>query len=71
MRLGCVVGFDGMIHALLDRVQNELKNAIIDRQFFLLLGSQYKMPKGWLKEFSFHSYLTLLGLAEAFRRAQS
>lgn len=72
MRLGCVVGFDGMIHALLERVQNELKKRY-NRPAVLLAtgGSQYKMPKGWLKEFSFHSYLTLLGLAEAFRRAQS
>lgn len=52
MRLGCVVGFDGMIHALLERVQNELKKRY-NRPAVLLAtgGVSIRCPKAGSRNF--------------------
>ncbi len=72
MQLGCVVGFEGMLKALLARVTKELMgNAKVRPKVVFTGGSSGSLPRGWLRRARFDGDLLLRGLAEAFRRAQS
>ncbi len=69
MRLGCSVGFAGMIRALLDLVLTELeKRGELHPRVIATGGSCGNLPRAWIGEIQFEPDLTLQGLAEAFRR---
>lgn len=69
MKLGCAVGFEGMIRALLERVQRELKErGEGPAKVVATGGSAGMLPKTWLSDIEFNPHITLLGLAEAFAR---
>lgn len=70
MRLGCAVGFEGMIGALLKRVRKEMKKqGHRDITVVATGGSAGSLPRAWLGPITFRPNLTLRGLAEAYRRA--
>ncbi|MGF1447808.1 MAG: type III pantothenate kinase [Opitutales bacterium] len=69
MQLGCVVGFEGMLQALLARVTKELTGgAKVRPKVVFTGGSSGSLPRSWLKRARFDGDLLLRGLAEAFRR---
>lgn len=69
MQLGCTVGLAGMIHGLLDWVREALKEkGIGESQVVITGGSRQYLPPSWLQDIPYSPHLTLLGLAEAYRR---
>lgn len=69
MKLGCAVGFQGMIRALLDRVRAELEQrGESDPKIIATGGSAGALPKTWEPEIAWEPDITLLGLEEAFHR---
>ncbi len=69
MKLGCAVGFEGMIRALLERVQRELRERGEGQAKVVATGGSAGMlPQTWLSDIEFNPHITLLGLAEAFVR---
>lgn len=72
MKLGCAVGFSGMIEALLKRVLEEMASLGHHRVSVVATGGSVgNLPRAWLDELQFDPDLTLKGLAEAFRRTES
>jgi len=70
MKVGCSVGFAGMIQALLERVRAELYQAgAREVQVVATGGSAGSLPKAWLGTIRYRPNLTLRGLAEAYRRS--
>lgn len=70
MKLGCAIGFSGMIRALLNQVLEEMKRlGHTDVNVVATGGSVGSLPRHWLDELKFDIHLTLKGLAEAFCRA--
>ena len=68
MKLGCSVGFDGMIRTLLERVLQELgKTEQAPIKVLGTGGSLGMLQSTWLETIEFHPDLTLLGLANAFK----
>ncbi len=71
MKIGCSVGFTGMIRAILDRLLAELKQrGECDVKVVATGGSAGQLPKAWLGEIQFDPDLLLRGLEEAWKRAQ-
>ena len=69
MKLGCAVGFEGMIRALLDRVLRELRErGEGPAKVVATGGSAGMLPQTWLSDIEFNPHITLLGLAEAYAR---
>ncbi len=69
MKLGCAVGFEGMIRALLERVQRELRERGEDEAKVVATGgSAGILPQTWLSDIEFNPHITLIGLAEAYAR---
>lgn len=71
MKLGCAVGFSGMISALLQRVFNQLKAQGIAKKPKVIGtgGSAGKLLKDAVPDIVLEPNMILLGLAEAFRRS--
>lgn len=70
MQLGVAVGFSGMIDALLQRVIDELIGRGEPRPVVLSTGGSIaNLTKDWAHKSEFVENLTLMGLAEAYRRA--
>lgn len=69
MKLGCAVGFSGMIDALLRTVLAELeKNGVRNPTLIATGGVAGILPKDWLSRIRWEPHVTLHGLEEAFRR---
>ncbi len=72
MKIGCTVGFAGMIKALLERVLDEMRQRG-DTQVKVVAtgGNVGNLPRAWLGEIEFDPDLLLRGLHEAWRRRPS
>jgi type III pantothenate kinase len=71
MQLGCVVGFAGMIRALLERVRRELRETGAPAPKVVCTGgAAASLPLDWLGRAHFDEDLLLRGLAEGFRRSR-
>ncbi|MGA2052201.1 MAG: type III pantothenate kinase [Opitutales bacterium] len=69
MKIGCAVGFAGMIRALLDLVLKELRErGDGDVTVVATGGSAGNLPKAWLGDIRFDPDLLLRGLEVAWRR---
>lgn len=69
MQLGVVIGFSGMIDALLKRVQEELESKGEPEPVVLSTGGSIaNLTRDWSTKSEFVENLTLLGLAVAARR---
>ena len=69
MKLGCAVGFQGMITALLDRVRKELKvQGEGEPKLYATGGSAGALAKDWAEGIQWLPDPTLIGLAEALRK---
>jgi type III pantothenate kinase len=68
MELGCVIGMEGMIRALLLRVRKEL-NRLGERNPTVITtgGSAGILPKTWLPDITFNPGIALIGLARAYQ----
>ena len=67
MKIGCVVGFEGMIQSLLDCVRTELNQLWHSEPTIIATGgSAGILPQKWLKDIEFNPDITLQGLAAAF-----
>lgn len=72
MKLGCAIGFSGMVRALLDQVLAEMgRLGHMEVKVVATGGSVGNLPRQWLAELKFDVDLTLKGLAEAFRRSEA
>ncbi len=69
MRAGCALGFAGMIGALLDAVILEMTKAEAPEPAVLVTGgASVYLPASWRHRVRHEPNLTLLGLAESYRR---
>lgn len=69
MRSGCALGFAGMIGALLDGVSAELvKSGSVAPKVVVTGGAAIYLPASWKNRVLHEPHLTLLGLAEFYRR---
>jgi len=69
MRAGCAIGFSGMIGALLDAVTAEMERRGDGRPQVLFTGGASDfLPDTWRARVRHEPGLTLIGLAESFRR---
>ena len=69
MKLGCAVGFSGMIESLLRTVLAELrKNGVPEPTLIATGGVAGILPKEWLARIRWEPHITLHGLEAAFRR---
>ncbi len=67
MKLGCMVGFEGMVRSLLDCVKCELKKLGHSEPAVIATGGSVGiLPQSWKNDIAFNSDITLLGLALAF-----
>ncbi|MFN5806049.1 MAG: type III pantothenate kinase [Opitutia bacterium] len=72
MRAGCSIGFSGMIGALLDAVTAEMERRGEGRpQVIFTGGASDFLPDSWRARVRHEPGLTLLGLAESYRRSRS
>ncbi len=72
MRAGCAIGFSGMIGALLDAVTAEMERRGDGRpQVVFTGGAADFLPDAWRARVRHEPGLTLIGLAESFRRSAS
>lgn len=70
MRSGCALGFAGMMGGLLDGVTAELmRQGSPAPKVIVTGGAAIYLPAAWRDRVSHEPHLTLLGLAEAHRRA--
>ena len=70
MRSGCALGFAGMIGALLDGVSAELiKSGSVAPRVVVTGGAAIYLPATWKNRVMHEPHLTLLGLAEFYRRS--
>ncbi|MDR0535766.1 MAG: type III pantothenate kinase [Puniceicoccales bacterium] len=70
MKLGCAVGFSGMIGALLDTVLTQLAAWGVAQPSILATGGTAgALPKSWASRIRWEPHLTLLGLEAVFWRA--
>lgn len=70
MRAGCALGFAGMIGALLDGVVAELaKSGNPVPKVIVTGGAAIYLPASWKARVQHEPHLTLLGLAEFYRRS--
>lgn len=71
MKLGCAVGFAGMIEALLVRVLEELTKWGVENPTLIATGGVAGiLPKAWLDRIRWEPDITLHGLEEAFLRGR-
>lgn len=71
MRAGCALGFAGMIGALLDGVVAELKKSGSPTPKVVVTGgAAIYLPAEWKTRVQYEPHLTLIGLAEFYRRTQ-
>ncbi len=71
MKLGCAIGFSGMVRALLDQVLLEMRRLGHPSVNVVATGGSVgNLPREWLAELRFDVDLTLKGLYEAFRRSE-
>ena len=69
MKLGCAVGFAGMIDALLVRVLAELETWGVKNPVIIATGGVAGvLPKSWSDRIRWEPHITLHGLEEAYRR---
>lgn len=69
MRAGCSIGFAGMVGALLDNVAGEVRRQEGREPAVLTTGGAAAfLPAAWAGRARHVPHLTLLGLAESFRR---
>ncbi len=69
MKIGCTVGFAGMIRAILDRLLQELKQRGEGEIHIVATGgSAGQLPRAWIGEIKFDPDLLLRGLEEAWQR---
>lgn len=69
MKSGCVLGFTGMIGALLDGVVLEMtKSGSPEPKVIVTGGAAVYLPKSWQSRVQHEPHLTLIGLAEFYRR---
>ncbi len=69
MKLGCAVGFTGMIDALLVRVLAELDTWGVRNPTLIATGGVAGvLPKSWADRVRWEPHITLHGLEEAYRR---
>lgn len=72
MRSGCALGFAGMIGALLDAVTQEMTKVGAPEPAVLVTGgAAVYLPANWRKRVRHEPHLTLLGLAESYRRTHT
>jgi len=72
MRLGCAVGFAGMIEKLLATVLAQLEKWDIREPKIIATGGCAGMlPREWKRQIHWAPYLTVQGLEEAFLRSNS
>lgn len=72
MRSGCALGFAGMIGALLEAVTLELaKTGSAPPTVLVTGGASVYLPASWRERVRHEPNLTLLGLAESYRRSCS
>lgn len=70
MKLGCAIGFSGMVRALLDQVLAEMDRLGHSGVNVVATGGSVgNLPRQWLAELKFDVDLTLKGLYEAFLRS--
>ena len=71
MRLGCTVGFAGMMDALLNTVLEQLaKWGVPPPAIFATGGTAGVLPKSWQNRIRWEPDITLLGLETAFLRSR-
>lgn len=71
MRAGCSIGFAGMVSALLDGVAGEIRRQEgRDPAVLTTGGAAPFLPACWSARARHEPHLTLLGLAESFRRTR-
>ena len=71
MRAGCAIGFAGMIAALLESVAAEIRRQGEGEPSVIATGGAAPfLPAGWAGRIRHEPHLTLLGLAESFRRSR-
>ena len=71
MRAGCAIGFAGMVAALLESVAGEIRRQGEGEPSVLATGGAAPfLPSSWAGRIRHEPHLTLLGLAESFRRAR-
>ncbi len=69
MRAGCAIGFAGMVAALLESVAGEIRRQGEGEPSVLATGGAAPfLPATWAARVRHEPHLTLLGLAESFRR---
>jgi len=69
MKSGCALGFAGMIGALLDGVVLEMtKSGSPEPKVIVTGGAAVYLPKSWQSRVQHEPHLTLIGLAEFYRR---
>lgn len=67
MKIGCVVGFEGMIRSLLDCIREELNQRGHAKPTIIATGGNAGMlTQKWLKDIGFNPDITLQGLAATF-----
>lgn len=72
MRAGCAIGFAGMVAALLESVAGEIRRQGEGEPTVLATGGAAPfLPAGWTGRIRHVPHLTLLGLAESFRRTHT
>lgn len=72
MRAGCSIGFAGMVAALLEGVAGEVRRQEgRDPAVLTTGGAAPFLPTSWASRARHVPHLTLLGLAESFRRVRS
>ena len=72
MRAGCAIGFAGMVAALLESVSGEIRRQGEGEPTVLATGGAAPfLPAAWAGRIRHEPHLTLLGLAESFRRARA
>lgn len=71
MRLGCAIGFAGMIEKLLGTVLDELARHGIHKPTLIATGGCAGiLPRAWKDEIHLAPFLTVQGLEEAFLRSE-
>lgn len=71
MRAGCAIGFAGMVAALLESVAGEIRRAEGGEPTVIATGGAAPfLPAGWAGRVRHEPHLTLIGLAESFRRSR-
>ena len=71
MRAGCSIGFAGMVAALLESVAGEVRRQEgLDPSVLTTGGAAPFLPAAWSARAQHVPHLTLIGLAESFRRAR-